>query len=76
MSSENENVGLMGGAGPSEIAEHLKELAQKYRVNKTDSRIIFGELLKRQIIREYKIYFLSIPKQFITSNPRIKYTKK
>ena len=34
MSEEIEIEGLKGGAGPSEIAEHLKELAQKYRVNK------------------------------------------
>ena len=25
---------LMGGAGPSEIPDHLRELAQKYRTNK------------------------------------------
>ena len=29
------------------------KFGKKYKVNKTDSRIIFGELLKRQIIREY-----------------------
>ena len=44
MSAENENVGLMGGAGPSEIAEHLKELAQKYRVNKMICRKCYAKL--------------------------------
>ena len=33
--------------------ELYSKFGKKYRVNKTDSRIIFGELLKRQIIREY-----------------------
>ena len=26
-------MGLMGGAGPSDIPDHLRELAQKYRTN-------------------------------------------
>ena len=29
-----EEMGLMGGAGPSDIPDHLRELAQKYRTNK------------------------------------------
>ena len=33
--------------------ELYAKFGKKYKVNKTDSRIIFGELLKRQIIREY-----------------------
>ena len=33
--------------------ELFSKFGKKYKVNKTDSRIIFGELLKRQIIREY-----------------------
>ena len=33
--------------------ELYSKFGKKYRVNKTDSRIIFGELLKKQIIREY-----------------------
>ena len=44
MSAEVENVGLMGGAGPSEIPEHLKELAQKYRVNKMICRKCYAKL--------------------------------
>ena len=31
---EYQKEGLMGGAGPSEIPDHLRELAQKYRTNK------------------------------------------
>lgn len=33
--------------------ELYAKFGKKYRVNKNDSKIIFGELLKRQIIREY-----------------------
>ena len=33
--------------------ELYAKFGKKYKVNITDSRIIFGELLKRQIIREY-----------------------
>ena len=33
--------------------ELFSRFAKKYKVNKNDSKIIFGELLKRQIIREY-----------------------
>ena len=45
MSEEIENrEGLMGGAGPSEIPEHLKELAQKYRVNKMICRKCYAKL--------------------------------
>ena len=36
--------GLVGGAGPSEIPEHLKELAQKYRVNKMICRKCYAKL--------------------------------
>ena len=43
MSEEIENEGLKGGAGPSEIAEHLKELAQKYRVNKMICRKCYAK---------------------------------
>ena len=43
--SENEiNERLVGGAGPSEIPEHLKELAQKYRVNKMICRKCYAKL--------------------------------
>ena len=38
------NIGLVGGAGPSEIPEHLKELAQKYRVNKMICRKCYAKL--------------------------------
>ena len=34
--------------------ELYSKFGKKYKVNKNDSKIIFGELLKRQIIREYK----------------------
>ena len=44
MSTEVENAGLIGGAGPSEIPEHLKELAQKYRVNKMICRKCYAKL--------------------------------
>ena len=44
MSEEIETMGLQGGAGPSEIAEHLKELAQKYRVNKMICRKCYAKL--------------------------------
>ena len=40
MSAEVENVGLMGGAGPSEIPEHLKELAQKLNRGKMNQKVI------------------------------------
>lgn len=36
--------GLLGGAGPSDIPEHLKELAQKYRVNKKICRSCYARL--------------------------------
>ena len=52
MSEENEIEGLKGGAGPSEIAEHLKELAQKYRVNKMICRKCYAKYLQMHIIVE------------------------
>ena len=36
--------GLMGGAGPSEIPDHLRELAQKYRTNKMICRKCYARL--------------------------------
>ena len=44
MEEEVVTGGLVGGAGPSEIAEHLKELAQKYRVNKMICRKCYAKL--------------------------------
>ena len=44
MSEYETKEGLVGGAGPSEIAEHLKELAQKYRVNKMICRKCYAKL--------------------------------
>ena len=44
MSEYEVNEKLVGGAGPSEIAEHLKELAQKYRVNKMICRKCYAKL--------------------------------
>ena len=35
---------LMGGAGPSEIPDHLRELAQKYRTNKMICRKCYARL--------------------------------
>jgi hypothetical protein len=35
--------------------ELYAKFQKKYKVGKNDSKIIFGELLKRQIIREFKI---------------------
>ena len=37
-------MGLLGGAGPSDIADHLKELAYKYRVNKMICRKCYATL--------------------------------
>ena len=36
--------GLMGGAGPSDIPDHLRELAQKYRTNKMICRKCYARL--------------------------------
>ena len=44
MEEEKVDSGLIGGAGPSEIPEHLKELAQKYRVNKMICRKCYAKL--------------------------------
>ena len=44
---EEENLikeGLKGGAGPSEIPDHLRELAQKYRTNKMICRKCYARL--------------------------------
>ena len=39
-----DKVGLMGGAGPSDIPDHLRELAQKYRTNKMICRKCYARL--------------------------------
>ena len=39
-----EEMGLMGGAGPSDIPDHLRELAQKYRTNKMICRKCYARL--------------------------------
>ena len=39
-----EKTGLMGGAGPSDIPDHLRELAQKYRTNKMICRKCYARL--------------------------------
>jgi ribosomal protein L40E len=41
---EYEYEGLKGGAGPSEIPDHLRELAQKYRTNKMICRKCYARL--------------------------------
>ena len=37
-------MGLMGGAGPSDIPDHLRVLAQKYRTNKMICRKCYARL--------------------------------
>ena len=37
-------MGLMGGAGPSDIPDDLRELAQKYRTNKMICRKCYARL--------------------------------
>jgi ribosomal protein L40E len=44
MNCPTEKVGLMGGAGPSDIPDHLRELAQKYRTNKMICRKCYARL--------------------------------
>ena len=41
---EKSKEGLIGGAGPSEIPDHLRELAQKYRTNKMICRKCYARL--------------------------------
>jgi len=44
---ENENfteIKLLGGAGPVEYLDHLKELANKYRCNKMICRVCYARL--------------------------------
>jgi len=41
---EEINVALLGGAGPVDYIDHLKELAQKYRVNKMICRKCYARL--------------------------------
>jgi ribosomal protein L40E len=40
----NLEYGLLGGAGPSDIPDHLRELAQKYKTNKMICRKCYARL--------------------------------
>ena len=41
---EDAKISLLGGAGPVDYIDHLKELAQKYRVNKMICRKCYARL--------------------------------
>ena len=79
------NEGLMGGAGPSEIPDHLRELAQKYRTNKMICRKCYARLplgahncrkRKRKINKKKKKIILSYLKIFFIIQFLIFYISK